>query len=101
MIGDRLLNRSTGEWLKVTRDSKGSLGSAVFMGTIDIGSFVKYYLDGDQLFVVDDFDFSREDFMFIRKTTDPSVTLYVRPTDVVHYRIVDMEDDMDKWFDYY
>jgi len=101
MIGDRLLNRSTGEWLKVTRDNKGSLGSAVFMGTIDIGSFVKYYLDGDQLFVVDDFDLSREDFMFIRKTTDPYVTLYVRPTDVVHYRIVDMEDDMDKWFDYY
>jgi hypothetical protein len=71
------------------------------MGSIDVGSFVKYYLDGDHLFVVDDLDLSRDDFLFIRKTTDPSITLYVHPTAVTHYRVVDMEGDMDQWFDYY
>jgi hypothetical protein len=99
MVGDRLWDKDLGQAVVLTQID-AIPKEAVFVGSIDVGSFVKYYLDGDQLFVVDELAKGRDDFLLIRKVTDPSVTLYVRPTAVTSYRIVDMED-VDQWFEYY
>lgn len=98
MVGDRLWDKVLGQPVVLTQANVKK--DWTFVGSIDVGSFVKYYLDGDQLFVVDELAQGRDDFLLIRKVNDPSVTLYVRPNAVTSYRIVEMED-VDQWFEYY
>jgi len=104
MVGDRLIEKRTGNIIVVT---KANLAEAkvredwVFLGSIDVGSFVKHYLNGeDQLFVVDDIVPSRDDFLLIHNTMGTPVQRYVHPYEVTHYRIVDMVDP-NEWLHYY
>lgn len=103
MIGDRLWDKQTGQYVVVTAENKQRLPkSCVFVGSLDVGSFVKHYMDGeDHVFVIEEMAIGRDDFLLIRKTTDPTVVLYVDPKAITSYRVVNMEEDMDEWFEYY
>ena len=104
MVGDRLWDRQTGQYVLVTAENKRRLPKdSVFVGSMDVGSFVKYYMGEDQLFVIEEMakGKDKDEFLLIRKTTDPTVVLYVDPKAVTPYRIVEMDEDVDHWFEYY
>jgi len=104
MDKDRLWDKQTGQYFLVTKANKGRLPrSCVFVGSLDVGSFVKHYLNGeDQEFVVEDMVKGRDDFLFIRHNKDRSVALYVDPASVTSYRIVEMKElDVDELIQYY
>jgi hypothetical protein len=103
MVGDRLWDKHMGQSITVTRENKGHLPrSSVFIGSIDVGSFVMHGMNGeDQVFAVEDLAQGRDDFLLIRNTMDRSIVFYVVPNEVTSYRVVNMEDDMDQWFEYY
>jgi hypothetical protein len=102
MVGDRLWDKQMGQYVLVTAENKRRLPkSCVFVGSLDVGSFVKYYMGEDQLFVVEEMAKGKDEFLLIRKTTDSTVFLYVDPKAVTPYRVVEMDEDVDHWFEYY
>ena len=110
MVNDRLWDKRTGQYVLVTKENKEQLPkSCVFVGSIAEGSYVKHYIKGevpgegeDHEFVVEEMVKGRDDFLFIRHNKVRSMALFVAPSSVTSYRVVNMEDtDVDELIQYY